>query len=98
MWVVALEDYDQTVVDFALLAEHSRLEQVAETDRLYALAKLIGVAFLDLDRLYTEHQNWRNGLLIPQQAATAQPTFDDVLRIHRRMQAAGLVPPTGGAH
>ena len=76
MWVVADEDYDRTLVDFALLAEHTRLEAVAETDRLYALARLIGVAFADLQALFHEHRDWRASLA----TGPAPQVSDDLMR------------------
>ncbi len=95
MWVVADEDYDQTLVEYALLAENDRLEGAAQMDRQYHFAKLVAAAFNDPERIWAEHEEYRAALIRPAPERPA-PTFDDVVRIHRRMQAAGLVPPTTG--
>lgn len=98
MWSVADEDYDQTLMEYALLAEHERLEQVAEIDRMYALARLIGVAMADLQALYDEHRGWRRDLMAPDTPAAAQAMSHDdhvalALGIQQQLTAAGLLKP-----
>ena len=96
MWVVADEDYDLTLVDFALLSEHNRLEQIAETDRMYAHARLVGVAFADLQALYDEHRSWRSDLIaVP---ATPQVSDDLMARAAKLWQRCREAEARHGAH
>lgn len=88
MWVVAQEDYDLTLVDFALLVESDRLEGAAHMDRQYHLAKLVAAAFNDPERIWTEHEEYRAALI-------RQPTpqlNDDLMRraaaLFKRARAA----------
>ena len=95
MWVVAEEDYDRTLVDFALLAESDRLEQTAEMDRLYTLARLFGVAMVDLPKLYDEHRGWRDALV---SAPTPQVSDDLMRRAAALFKRARAAEARHGAH
>ncbi len=66
---------------------------------MYHVAKLNAMAFSDnAELIWQEHAQVRTGLLRAGATVPSRPspTFEDVIRIHRRMQAAGLVPPTTG--
>lgn len=74
-----------------------RLTQAQQFDIRYHQAKLFGLMMTEEGAKYAwqEHQQVRAQLLA-QNAEAPRPTFDDVIRIHQRMQAAGLIPPTNG--
>lgn len=79
------------------LLDMERLEALRDTDQAFVQAKYTAAAFNDPARIWEGHDGFRRELV----HETARPdrptpTFDDVVRIHRRMQAAGLLPPDTG--
>jgi hypothetical protein len=68
-------------------------------DGRYHLAKLIAAGFAEPERIWREHDEYRNGLLA---AFRPEPPpnenwLDVVARIHRKMQRSGLLAPQSGA-
>jgi hypothetical protein len=102
VWVVAGEDYDLTLVDFALLAEHDRLEAAAAMDRTYHEAKLTAAAFNQPERIWQEHEAYRSGLVEAPEQKSAALSRDDhmalALRVQRQLAKAGLIPTDSGAN
>ncbi len=82
-------------MEYALLAEHERLEGIAEIDGRYHLAKLVSNGFAEPERIWEEHQRWRSSLTAP--APTPEPAMSRdqhmalALDIERRLRAAGVI-------
>jgi hypothetical protein len=68
-----------------------------EMDARYHLAKLFGLMMSEegAKLAWDEHRALRESLLVAQQPAAPRPAhaFADVMRVHRRLVDAGLVPP-----
>jgi hypothetical protein len=69
------------------------LEDARRTDIRYHLAKLIAAAFNEPERIWSEHDDVRRALLAAGSPTSATParSFDDVVAIHRRLVAVGLI-------
>jgi len=68
-------------------------------DGRFHTAKLTAVAMSEKpSAIWEEHEAFRREALSTPAPARPAPTFDDVARIHRMMQDAGLIPPTSEAN
>jgi hypothetical protein len=102
---VASRPYDETVVEYALLMEHEYLAGAQETDARYHLARLIAQGFNGgAQVIWDEHQQVRATYLnaaqmgAPAREMSREELLAAVARIHRKMQGAGLVSPSGAVN
>jgi hypothetical protein len=102
---VASRPYDETVVEYALLMEHEYLAGAQETDARYHLARLIAQGFNGgAQVIWDEHQQVRATYMgaaqmgAPAREMSREELLAAVARIHRKMQGAGLVSPSGAVN
>jgi hypothetical protein len=102
---VASRPYDETVVEYALLMEHEYLAGAQETDARYHLARLIAQGFNGGAQLiWDERDQVRAAYLsaaqmgAPAREMSREELLAAVARIHRKMQGAGLVSPSGAVN
>lgn len=85
-----------------LLSESEWLDQVAETDQMYAQARLVGVAMADGERLWNEHRDWRAGLFAPESVKSTALSVEDhqalALSIQQRLVDAGVLKFRNGVN
>jgi hypothetical protein len=97
VWDVADEDFDRTLVDYALLSEREYLEDVQEQDARYHLAMMIAQGFGGgAEVVWAERNQWRGSLNTPaSQSAPPRMSRDEhmalALDIERRLKAAGVI-------
>ena len=86
-------------MEYGLLVEAERLEDVRGMDRVYHGAKLTAAAFNEPARIWEEHQQVRDALLSSTPAPREMSRGEWLARvaaIDRKMRRAGLVKPTTG--
>ncbi len=87
---------------YTQLLEQDLLDEARAIDARYHAAKLVAAAFVEPERIWTEHEAMRAALLAPRDAEPTALSTEDHLalaaRIHERLIAAGVLSPTGGVH